>query len=227
MSGHSKWSKVKHQKEVTDAKKGKLYTIFAKKILTAYREGKGLQQAILQAKEVSVPKEIIERAIAKGAVNPNNVKEVIFDGFFLDGKVNLLILGETDNTTRTSNQIKNVLEKHGGRLGNPGSTNYLFKKCAIIYIPKSEANVEIILESDANDLKDEDDHIAVNVEFNKLHNVTDLLKQKNIEMISEEIEYLPEVEILLSTEELNKYTNLISDLTAIGEIESVFSNVKN
>ncbi len=224
MSGHSKWSKVKHQKEQTDAKKSRVYTIFAKRIAMAAKEGKGLSQAVEQAKLASIPKEVIERAVNYGKYSLENLHAVAFDGFFLNGKVGLIITGETDNNTRISNQIKNILEKHGGRLGEPGSAHYFFNKVNLIYIKHSDENLSLVLDSGADDFSEENGYLMVEVGDLNLKNVQDFFKNRGVEILSEEIFYKPQAEIKLSHEEKSRVNDLISGLTEIKEVTAIHAN---
>lgn len=134
MSGHSKWSKVKHQKAVTDVTKGKFFTKAAHAIAIAVQEGGGttdpamnfkLRLAIEKARSVNMPKENIERAIAKGKGDGGaNIETIVYEGFG-PGGIGLLIEASTDNRQRTAAAIRNILESSGGKLGPAG---YLFER---------------------------------------------------------------------------------------------------
>lgn len=137
MSGHSKWSKVKHQKAVTDAVKGKLFTKAAQAITIALREGGGvadpagnfkLRLAIEKARAVNMPKENIERAIVRAAGHGSGGFEVILYEGFGPGGAAILIEAATDNRQRTVSAIRNVLDSAGGSLGSAGSARYLFER---------------------------------------------------------------------------------------------------
>lgn len=137
MSGHSKWSKVKHQKAVTDSVKAKLFTKASRAITIAVREGGGIQDpdgnfklrlAVENARMVNMPKENIDRAIARAAAGGTGmgIETILYEGFG-PGGVGILIETATDNRQRTVSAVRSVLEAHGGSLGSTGSAAYLFE----------------------------------------------------------------------------------------------------
>lgn len=128
MSGHSKWSKVKHQKAGTDAQKGAAFTKVARALTIAAHSGEGakLRFALEQARAINMPKETIERAIDRGTRGGDAPEALTYEAFG-PGGVALIIEAATDNRSRTVSQVKYLLEKHGGSLAHPGSTRYLFE----------------------------------------------------------------------------------------------------
>src|SRR5437763_4594133 len=143
MSGHSKWHSIKHKKAVVDARRGKQFTKLARAITVAAREGggdpegnSGLALAIQKARDASMPKDNIERAIAKGtgeAADADRIDTVVYEGYG-PGGVALLIEALTDNRNRTGADVRHALSKHGGNLGEPGSVSYLFDKRGVIVV---------------------------------------------------------------------------------------------
>ncbi|MEN8253673.1 MAG: YebC/PmpR family DNA-binding transcriptional regulator [Patescibacteria group bacterium] len=137
MSGHSKWSTIKHKKGITDAKRGKLFSQLAKNIRIATKEGgsgdpkinSSLRLAIDKARAANMPKENLQRAIDRGMGKGKGgqIQEILYEGFG-PGGVAMLIVSLTDNKQRTSAEIKNILSKAGGSLGSPGSASYMFKR---------------------------------------------------------------------------------------------------
>src|SRR5258707_14278311 len=137
MSGHSKWASIKHKKAVVDARRGKLFTKLARAITVAAKEGGGdpegnpaLSLAIQKAKDASMPKDNIERAVAKGTgegADADALEAVLYEGY---GPGGVAVLGEalTDNRNRTGSDVRHLLAKHGGNLGEPGWGGYLFAK---------------------------------------------------------------------------------------------------
>lgn len=224
MSGHNKWSKIKDQKLVTDKKKGQLYTYFARKITQAVKEGKGVSQVIDQAKAESVPKHVIDRAVAKATSGSQNLQTVIFEGFLDNGKIHFVISAETDNNSRTSNQVKNAFDKHGGKMGSPGSVMYLFSQAGRIYIPNSPQNIDLILESGANDYFEEDDEIRIETEIADLHKIAMYFKDKGVNVLSSEIVYEPQSAVDLTDEEKMKYDNFVASLNLIEDVTGIYSN---
>lgn len=140
MSGHSKWSKIKREKQAKDKQKGNIFSKLSRLITLAVIEGGGitdpennikLRLAIEKAKNLNLPKENIERAIEKGTgPESQELKEVVYEAFGPEG-VSLIILATTDNMNRTLSEIRNVLELHGGKLGTQGSVLHLFKKSGL------------------------------------------------------------------------------------------------
>src|SRR5437588_12000091 len=143
MSGHSKWASIKHKKAVVDARRGQQFTKLARAITVAAREGGGdpdgnpaLALAIQKARDASMPKDNIERAIGKGTgegVDADRIETVVYEGYGPAG-VALLIEALTDNRNRTGADVRHLLTKHGGSLGEPGSVSYLFDKQGVIVV---------------------------------------------------------------------------------------------
>ena len=143
MSGHSKWASIKHKKAIVDSRRGKLFTKLARAITTAARDGGGelegnpaLQLAVQKAKDASMPKDNIERAIAKGTgagADAAAIEDVMYEAY-APGGVAMLIEAMTENRNRTGADVRHLLAKHGGSLGEPGSVAYLFDKRGLIVI---------------------------------------------------------------------------------------------
>jgi len=147
MSGHNKWSKIKRKKAVTDAEKSRLFSKHSALIAMEARKAKGdlaasgLSNAIERAKKDSMPKDNIERAIAKGAVaSSESFTEVVFETFGPGGTA-ILIVAITDNNNRTSNEVRNILSKAGYSLGSPGSSLWAFNKTLSGYTPNNPINL--------------------------------------------------------------------------------------
>lgn len=148
MSGHSKWSTIKHKKAATDAKKGKVFSLLSKQIRVAVKEGKSgdpdqnpaLRLALEKARQANMPKENVQRAIEKGLGRSASgvvYEEVVYEGYG-GGGVGFRIMVVTDNRNRTGSEIRSLLEKAGGSLGGPGSTTFLFK-----ILPDGSAQTQI------------------------------------------------------------------------------------
>ena len=137
MAGHSKWAGIKHKKAIVDARRGKLFTKLARAITVAAKEGGGdadgnpaLALAVQKAKDASMPKDNIERAIAKGTgegADADALEAVMYEGYG-PGGVAMLVEALTDNRNRTGSEMRHIFSKHGGNLGEPGSVAYLFDK---------------------------------------------------------------------------------------------------
>ena len=143
MAGHSKWAGIKHKKAIVDARRGKLFTKLARAITVAAKEGGGdvdgnpsLALAVQKAKDASMPKDNIERAIAKGTgegADADALETVLYEGYG-PGGVALLVEALTDNRNRTGSEVRHLFSKHGGNLGEPGSVAYLFDKRGVIVV---------------------------------------------------------------------------------------------
>src|SRR6201982_1590116 len=143
MSGHSKWASIKHKKAVVDARRGQHFTKLARAISVAAREGGGdptgnsaLALAIQKARDASMPKDNIERAIAKGTgegADTESFEAVMYEGYG-PGGVAILVEALTDNRNRTGSEVRHAFNKHGGNLGEPGSVAYLFDKKGVVVV---------------------------------------------------------------------------------------------
>lgn len=204
MSGHSKWSKIKHQKAVGDAKKGNLFSKMARLITLAAREGGDpsfnfkLRLAIDSAKAAGVPRENIERAVKRGTGEDKEgaaFEEVIYEGFGPGGAA-IMIFAVTDNKNRAVSDIKHILSKYGGSLAGAGSVSWMFERKGVMRFektaiskPMDEFELELI-EAGAQDIKEEDGIVAVYVLPADLEKVKKNLEEKGVAVSDAEVEYL-------------------------------------
>lgn len=238
MSGHSKWSKVKHQKESTDAVKGKLFTKASAAIIIAVREGGGiidpnsnfkLRLAIEKARGVNMPKDNIERAIARGCGEGEgeSLAPVLYEAFG-PGGTTFLIEGATDNIQRTTANVKNVLERGGGRLSSPGSVSYLFSHVGQIVIPKNNMSFDDImvaaLDAGGDDVFMEGDFYIVETKPNNLHKVLVNLQERQIPIESSELVYRPKAKLHLQLSQEKQVLSLLENLEVLDDIHKVFTN---
>src|SRR3954464_9001147 len=169
MSGHSKWASIKHKKAVVDARRGAHFTKLARAIQIAAREGGGdpdmnatLANAVQKAKDARMPKDNIERAIAKGTgagADADAIETVLYEGYG-PGGVALLVEALTDNRNRTGSEVRHMFSKSGGNLGEPGSVGYLFEKRGVIVVEAerySEDDLMPAIEAGALDIGVDDD----------------------------------------------------------------------
>src|SRR3712207_1699646 len=143
MAGHSKWAGIKHKKAIVDARRGQLFTKLARAITVAAKDGGGdpegnprLALAVQKARDASMPKDNIERAIAKGTgagADADALQTVVYEGYG-PGGVALLVEAVTDNRNRTGSEIRHAFSKHAGNLGEPGSVGYLFDKKGVVVV---------------------------------------------------------------------------------------------
>src|SRR3954454_10051252 len=173
MSGHSKWASIKHKKAIVDSRRGKLFTKLARAITTAARDGGGdidgnpsLALAVQKAKDASMPKDNIERAIAKGTgegADADALETVMYEGYG-PGGVAMLVEALTDNRNRTGADVRHAFTKHGGSLGEPGSVAYLFDKKGVIVVDGgrySEDDLMVAIDAGAEDIEAEEDMFEV------------------------------------------------------------------
>src|SRR6059036_1104667 len=164
MAGHSKWAGIKHKKAIVDARRGKAFTKLARAIVVAAKEGGGdidgnpaLALAVQKAKDASMPKDNIERAIAKGTgadKDAENFETIAYEGYG-PGGVAMLVEATTDNRNRTGSDVRHLFTKHNGNLGEPGSVSYLFDKKGLIVVDASrysEDDLMPAIEAGAEDI---------------------------------------------------------------------------
>ena len=237
MSGHSKWSSIKHKKGATDAKRGKIFTKIIKEISVAARLGGGdidanprLRTAVLKAKSVNMPKDNMERAIKKGTGDLEGVDyiELVYEGYG-PGGVALIIETLTDNKNRTAADIRSTLTKNGGNLGETGSVSYLFhRKGVIIFDTERYSEEEIFepaLEAGADDVFTEGELIEVLTSPGDFHTVVDALEAAGLENRSAELALVPESTITLSLEKTSKALKLIDKIEDYDDVQSVSTNL--
>src|SRR5437763_16506535 len=192
MSGHSKWHSIKHKKAVVDARRGQHFHKLALAIPVAAREGGGdpdgnpaLALAIQKARDASMPKDNIERAIGKGTgggVDADQIETVLYEGYG-PGGVALLIEALTDNRNRTGADVRHLLSKHGGNLGEPGSVSYLFDKRGVIVVDAGrydEDDLMPAIDAGAEDISRDDDVFEVITEAGDLVPVREALREAGV-----------------------------------------------
>src|SRR5438132_1030756 len=199
MAGHSKWAGIKHKKAIVDSRRGKLFTKLARAITVAAKEGGGdpnmnatLGLAVQKAKDASMPKDNIERAIAKGTgagADSENWEAVVYEGYG-PGGVAMLIEAMTDNRNRTGSEVRHLLSKHGGNLGEPGSVAYLFDKKGVVVVDAgrwSEDDLMVAIDAGAEDIQQDDDVFEILTDPSSLSAVRAALAEAGIEPESAEV----------------------------------------
>jgi len=236
MAGHSKWAGIKHKKAIVDARRGKLFTKLARQITVAAREGGGdvdgnpaLGLAVQKARDASMPKDNIERAIAKGTgegADTEAIETVVYEGYG-PGGVALLVEAMTDNRNRTGSDVRHLFTKHGGSLGEPGSVGYLFDKAGVVVIDASRYSEEDLLpaiEAGATDIASEDESFEVITEPTDLAAVRGALEQAGVEMESAELTQRPKTLVHVEEETAGKLFRLIDALEENDDVNSVHAN---
>jgi YebC/PmpR family DNA-binding regulatory protein len=238
MAGHSKWANIKRKKEVNDKARAKIFAKLSRAITMAVSEGGGMSNpefnvrlriAIEKAKQEDMPKENIERAIEKGSGSSSSLlKEVKYEAFGPEG-VSFIILGSTDNPNRSYAELRNVLERNGGKMGAPGSVSYLYEQCGAISFDitkNSEENILIFADKvEVKDIEQEESISTVFFPFEKLGEVSDLTPNLIVESGPDAI-YRPMILVEVNNPETKEQImNLIEIIEDLDDVQEVFSNV--
>ena len=236
MSGHSKWSTIKRKKGVTDAKRGKIFTTIIREITIAARSGGGeesanprLRQAIAKAKSANMPADNIKRAIKKGTgeLPGVNYEEGAYEGY---GPAGVAIMMEvlTDNKKRTVAEIRHLMTKYGGNLGENGSVAWMFDKKGQIVVEKAnfdeDSMFEIVVECGAEDFETEGDEFIIVTEPVDLMEVHDNLEAKKVTVKSSEIEFIPKNLQKVEEKDVESVINLMEALEDNEDIKSIYAN---
>ena len=234
MSGHSKWSTIKRKKGAADAKRGVLFTRLSKDITVAARAGGGdpgmnptLRLAVKKAKSANMPVANIDRAIKKGTGDLPGVKyeDSIYECYGPSG-VAILLEVLTDNKNRTVSEIKNILSKNGGNLGESGCVNWMFEKKGTITISKNNVDEEMVLEFleyDIEDFESDDDFYVITTLPENFDTVSKNIEAADIE-IDGEVGLTASNIVKVSSEESNKILNLLEQLDSHDDIQKVHTN---
>jgi YebC/PmpR family DNA-binding regulatory protein len=236
MAGHSKWAGIKHKKAVVDARRGKLFTKLARAITVAAKEGGGdpdgnprLALAIAKARDASMPKDNIERAIAKGTgegADAAALEDVVYEGYG-PGGVAMLVEAVTDNRNRTGSEVRHLFSKHGGSLGEPGSVAYLFDKKGLIVVDGqrySEDDLMVAIDAGAEDITTDDDVFEIVSDPSDLTAVRAALDEAGIEVENAEISQLPKSRVPLDEDTATKLMKLIDALEEQDDVDAVHAN---
>lgn len=237
MSGHSKWSQIKHKKAITDAQKGKIFTKLGNALTIAAREGGGdpeanfkLKAVIEKARSENMPSQNIERAIKRGTgeIEGAKIEEVTYEGYGPAGAA-LIIEVVTDNKNRAVNEIRNILSRFGGKLGEPGSVSYLFQQKGVIRIEienKNREELELeIIDAGAEDFEEEDGTILIYTKPQELFKVKKILEEKGIKISSATLSMEPKSPVKIVDEQKAKQIlKLLDALDESQDVSNIYSN---
>jgi YebC/PmpR family DNA-binding regulatory protein len=236
MSGHSKWSSIKHKKGTADARRGQLFTKLARAIQVAAREGgpnpegnATLANAVQKAKDARMPKDNIERAIDKGAGRGGDaaaIEAVTYEGYG-PGGVAILVEALTDNRNRTGSEVRNVFTSHGGSLGEPGTVSYLFEKKGELVVDAgrySEDDLIAAIDAGAEDVSLDEDVYEVITQPAALADVRSVLEEAGVELESTELRMRPTVRTPVDESNLGTLVRLIEGLEEHDDVNTVHSN---
>lgn len=236
MSGHSKWSTIKHKKGKTDAARGKIFTKVIKEITTAARIGGGdplgnprLRLAIEKAKDVNMPSDNIKKAVQKGTggLPGQQFEELSYEGYGPSG-VAIMVDVMTDNRNRTLGEVRTIFSKGGGNLGEAGCVSWVFEKKGIITFDRGSVDDEkltsIAIDAGAEDINLEESTIEVVTKPPDFEKVRDKLKSEKLEPTNAEISMLPKNTIKLTGEDAHKVLALVSSLEDHDDVQAVHAN---
>jgi len=237
MSGHSKWSSIKHKKGAADAKRGKLFTKLVKEIIVAAREGGGdadanprLRLAVSSAKSANMPGSNIEKAIKRGTGEIEGVNYVnyTYEGYGHNGAA-ILIEALTDNKQRTVAEIRHTLSKYGGNLAETGSVSWIFEQKGLIQIPKADIDEEEImmaaLDAGADDIIAEDEFYEIYTPYSELHTVLQNLESSGYTVEKAELTRVPK-NTVSADNVAEKLFILIDKLDDLDDVQKVYSNLE-
>lgn len=238
MAGHSKWAQIKHKKAHVDAKRGKIFSKIVKEISVAARLGGGdvsgnprLRQAIEKAKEVNMPQDNIKRAIMKGTGDLPGVsyEETLYEGYG-PGGVAILLEALTDNKNRTTPEIRHILSKHGGNLGEAGCVSWMFTKRGYILVEKSKIDEDSLmaaaLEAGAEDMRNDpkEDSYEIISSPEDMVKIKEALESSGIPVSLAEITMLPTTYIPLDDRQAEQMLKLVDALEDNDDIQNVHTN---
>lgn len=236
MSGHSKWSTIKHRKAAVDAKRGKIFTKLIREITAAARLGGGdpemnprLRSAMLDARENNMPNDTIEKAILRGTGELEGVdyEEVSYEGYG-PGGVAILIEVLTDNTNRVIADIRHILSKNGGRVGARGCVSWMFDKRGLVIVEKNSIDEDellmIALESGANDLVALEDRIEIVSAVEGFDQVRAAIEASGAKILVAEISMVPQTTVALEGKEAEQTLRLMESLEDNDDVQKVYAN---
>jgi YebC/PmpR family DNA-binding regulatory protein len=236
MSGHSKWSSIKHKKSAADAKRGKLFTKLARALTVAARDGGGdpegnpaLATAIQKAREASMPKDNIQRAVDRGCgvgTDAEAIERVVFEGYGPGGAA-VLVEALTDNRNRTSAEVRHAFSKHNGNLGEPGSVAWIFEKRGVLTVDAErydEDDLIAAIDAGAEDVQDEGEVLRVICEPGDLGAIRGALEASGVEVQSAQPALEPTSTVEVKGNEAKALLNLIEALEEDDDVNEVHAN---
>ena len=236
MSGHSKWSSIKHKKGAADAKRGKLFSKLARAIIVAARDGGGdiegnptLATAVQKAKDASMPKENIQRAIDRGtgaSADAAAIEEVSFEGYGPGGAA-ILVSALTDNRNRTTAEVRLAFTKHNGNLGEPGSVAWIFEKRGVITVDGSrygEDDVIAAIDAGAEDVVEDGEDLRILCQAGDLAAVREALEAAGVEIGSAEATMEPKSTVEVGKGDARALLGLLDALEDHDDVNEVHAN---
>ena len=236
MSGHSKWSSIKHQKGIVDARRGQLFTKLTREIIVAVREGGNnseanfrLRLAIQKARDNNMPSENIERAIKRGSgmLEGATLREMVIEGYGPGGAA-ILVQALSDNRNRTLQDIRNIFSRHGGSLGESGCVAWLFDSKGVITVKANDSDADELalqaIDAGADDVKVENGFVEIYTKPEELEMVRGTLEQKISPIASAELSMIPKTMVELEEKAALQTLKLLDKLEEMDEVQHVSSN---
>ena len=236
MSGHSKWSTIKRQKGANDAKRGALFTKVAREIMVAARAGGGdpdanyrLRLAMDKARAVNMPMDNIKRAIerASGSGEGEQFEEIVYEGY---GPGGVAVLDEpmTDNRNRTVSEVRHIVSKAGGNMGEAGCVSWMFHKKGYIVVSRAKADEDklmtLALDAGAEDLQTEDDNFVVTTSPNDFEKVKKALEDAGVPLEVAEVTMVPQTYVKLEGKDAQQMLRLMEALEDSDDVQNVYAN---
>ncbi len=239
MSGHSKWSTIKHKKEKTDAQRGKIFTKIGRELVIAAREGGGdpetnskLKDVIAKAKANNMPNDTIARSIKKaiGDGDGAQYEELVYEGYGPAG-VAIIVETATDNKNRTAGDMRHLFDKYGGNLGATGCVSWMFDKKGQIILEKNSEICEddlmmIALDAGAEDFGTEDEYYEVITDPEDFSTVREKLESAKVEFIEADVTMVPQNYVNISDEDRLRVEKLIEMLEDNDDVQNVYTNME-
>lgn len=237
MSGHSKWSSIKHKKTVTDQRRGKAFGKLLRAIEVAAREGGGsvdgnmtLASAVQKARDFSVPMDNIDRAIKRGTgeIEGTRYEPATYEGYG-PGGVAILVEAMTDNRNRTGQEVRHTFTKMGGNLGDPGSVSWMFDRKGVVMVdrddaPEEDRLLEIVAEAGADDLVPDGDQWQVTTAPASLARVRTALEEAGTRIASAELAMHPQATVRVEGGQARQVLALVEALDDLEDVQAVYSN---
>jgi YebC/PmpR family DNA-binding regulatory protein len=238
LSGHSKWSSIKHKKGAADAKRGKLFSKLSRAIIVAAKEGGGdpannlsLQNAIEKAKSYSMPKDNIDRAIAKGSgadADADAFEEIVYEGYGPEG-VAVIVEALTDNRNRTASDVRHTFAKHGGNLGATGAVAWQFERRGVVVVPAEGVDEEELLlaaaDGGADDIEQDGTVFEVTAPPEALSSVRAAIEEAGFSVDSAELSMVPKTTVAVEDEtKARQVMRLIDELEDNDDVQDVYAN---
>jgi YebC/PmpR family DNA-binding regulatory protein len=235
MSGHNKWSTIKHKKGAVDAKRGKIFTKLIKEISVAAKLGGGdpngnprLRTAVDKAKAENMPKDNIDRAIKKGTGGMEGVtyEEIVYEGYGPGGAA-VLVEVLTDNRNRSVSDIRSIFTKNNGNMGEAGCVSWIFSKKGLIVYDKPvgfDQLFEAAIEAGADDVTEQDEQIEVTTEPASFIEVRESLETKGFKQANAEITMIPQTQVVLEGKQAESMLRLMDKLEDNDDVQNVYAN---